>query len=148
MLQSVGLLLQRIQTLHSPDCTLKTFWYQQIDLRQCRILRGGRPIVDIDAADKCCLTMLHVKTMKAMKFQDDISSFSIDIFKDHHILVFDLTSMQDGTESIFHPKLVGEPLRLELNFNFPLEHVTELIELGERVSSAAVDKLSVAAKYI
>ena len=29
------------------------FWYQQFDLRQTRILRGGQPIVDFDAADNC-----------------------------------------------------------------------------------------------
>ena len=35
--------------------------------------------------------------------------------------------MQDATENCHYPELVGEPLRLELNFTFPLEHVTELI---------------------
>ena len=78
--------------------------------------------------------------MKAKNFQDDIPSIPIDNFKDHYILVFDLTSMQDATENCHYPELVGQPLRLELNFNSPLEHVTELIVLGERVSSVAVDK--------
>ena len=41
--------------------------------------------------------------------------------------MFDLTSMQDAAENCHHPELVGEPLRLELNFTFPLEHITELI---------------------
>ena len=31
------------------------FWYQQFDLRQIRILRGGQSIVDFDAADNCRL---------------------------------------------------------------------------------------------
>ena len=78
--------------------------------------------------------------MKAMNFQDDIPSFPINILKDHYVLVFDLISMQDATENCHNPELVGEPLRLELNFTFPLEHVTELIVLGERMSSVAVDK--------
>ena len=51
------------------------FWYQQFDLRQIRILRGGQPIVDVDAADNC---RLYVTTMKAMDFQDDIPSIPID----------------------------------------------------------------------
>ena len=72
--------------------------------------------------------------MKAMNFQDDIPSIPIDNIKDHYVLLFDLTSTQDATESCHYPKLVGEPLRLELNFTFPLEHVTELIVLGERMS--------------
>ena len=35
--------------------TENPFWYQQFDLRQMRILRGGQPIVDFDTADNCCL---------------------------------------------------------------------------------------------
>ena len=89
--------------------------------------------------------------MKAMNFQDDIPSIPIDNFKDHYVLVvllFDLTSRQDATENCHYPELVGEPLRLELNFTFPLEHVTELIVLGERMSSVAVDKFGVVGKNI
>ena len=71
-------------------------WYQQFDLRQIRILKGGQPIVDFDTADNC---RLYVTTMKAMNFQDDIPSIPIDDFKDHYVLVFDLTSMQDATEN-------------------------------------------------
>ena len=51
--------------------------------------------------------------------------------------------MQNATENCHHPELVGEPQRLELNFTFPLEHVTELIVLGERKSSVAFDKVGV-----
>ena len=40
--------------------------------------------------------------------------------------------MHDATEICHYLELVGEPLRLELNFTFPLEHVTELIVLEER----------------
>ena len=117
--------------------TKNPFWYQQFDLRQIRILRGGQPIVDFDTADNC---RLQVTTMKAMNFQDDIPSIPIDDFKDHYVLVFDLNSMQGATENFHHPELVGEPLRLELIFTNLLENVTELIVLGERMSSVAVDK--------
>ena len=125
--------------------TENPFWYQQFLLRQTRILRGGQPIVDFDAADNC---RLYVTTMKAMNFQDDIPSIPIDNFKDHYVLVFDLTSMQDATENCHYPEIVGEPLRLELNFTFPLEHVTELIVLGGRKSSVAVVKFGVVGKNI
>ena len=86
--------------------------------------------------------------MKAMDFQDDIPSIPNDNCKDHYVLVFDFTSMQDATENCPYPELVGEPLRLELNFTFPLEHVTELIVLGERMSSVAVDKFGVVGENI
>ena len=121
------------------------FWYQQFELRQIRILTGGQSIVDFDAADNC---RLYVTIMKAMIFQRDIHSILIDNFKDHYVLVFELTSMQEVTENCHYPKLVGEPLKLELNFTFPLEHVTELIVLGERMSLVAVDKFGVVGKNI
>ena len=105
---------------------------------------GGQPIVNFDAA----YCRLYVTTLKAMNFRDDIPSTPIDNFKDHYVLVFDLTSMQDATENCHYPELVGEPLRLELNFTFALEHVTELIVLGERMSSSAVDKFGVVGKNI
>ena len=41
-----------------------------------------------------------------------------------------------------------EPLRLGLNFTFPLEHVTELIVLGEGMSLVAVDKFGVVERNI
>ena len=123
--------------------TENPFWYQQFDLRQIRILRGGQPIVDYDTSDNC---HLYVTTMKAMNFQDDLPSIPIDSFQDHYVLVFVLTSMQDATEQCHYPELVGEPLGLELNFNTALEHLTEVMVLGERMFSVAVDKFGVVGK--
>ena len=120
--------------------TEKPFWYQQLELRRTRTLRGDQPIVDFDAADN---RRPNVTTMKAMNFQDVITSLPVDNFKDNYVLVFDLTPKQDATESCHYPKLVGEPMRLELNFTFHLELVTELIVLGERKPSVAVDKFGV-----
>ncbi len=37
--------------------TENTFWYQQIDFRQIRILRGGPPIVDFDSAVNCAVIL-------------------------------------------------------------------------------------------
>ena len=125
--------------------TENPFWYQQFDLRQVRILRGGQPIVDFDTADNC---HLYVTTMKAMNFQDDIPSIPIDDFKDNYVLVFDLTSLEDATENCHYLELVGESLRLEQNFTNPLDNVTELIVLGERMSSVAVDKFGVVGKNV
>ena len=76
--------------------TQNPFWYQPFDIRQFKILEGGQPIVEFDAADNC---RLYVAIMKAMNFQEDISSIPVDNSKDHYVLVFDLTSMQDNTEN-------------------------------------------------
>ena len=62
--------------------------------------------------------------------------------------MFDLTSMQDATENCHYPELVGEPLRLKLNFTFPIEHLSEFIVLGERKSSVAFDKFGNVGKNI
>ena len=64
--------------------TENPFWYQQIDLRQIKILRGGQSIVDFDTAGNC---RLYVTTMKAMNFQDAFPSIPIDDFKHHYVLV-------------------------------------------------------------
>ena len=125
--------------------TENPFWHQQFDLRQIRILRRGQPIVDFDIADNGCL---YVTTMKAMNFQGDIQSTSIDDFKDHYVMVFDLTSMQDATENLHYPELVGEPLRLEINSTYHHENVTELIVLGELKSLVVVDKFGVVGKNL
>ena len=84
--------------------------------------------------------------MKAMNFQDDIPSNAIDNLKDHYVLVFDLISTKSASDNCYYPELVGEPLRLELNFTFPLEHFTELIVLGKRMSLVAADKFSALGK--
>ena len=125
--------------------TENPFWHQQFDLGQIRIPEEGQPIVDIDTADNCCL---YVTTMKGLNFQDDIPSIPLDDFKDHYVLAFDLTSMQDATENCHYPELIGEPLRLELNFTQLLENVTELTVLGERMSSVAADKFGVVGKNL
>ena len=114
-------------------------------LTQIRILRGAQPNVDFDTADNF---RLYVTTMKAMKFQDDIPSTPLGDFKDHYMLVFDLPFMQDATENCQYPELVGEPLRLELNFTNPFENVTELIVLGDWMSSVAVDKFGVVGRNV
>ena len=125
--------------------TENPFWYQQCDIRQIRTLRVGQPILDFDTPNKCSL---YVTTMKEMNFQVDLPWIPIDDFKDHFVLVFDLTSTQDSTENCHYPELVGEPLRLLLNFTQPLENVAELVVLGERMSSIAVDKFGVVRKNV
>ena len=54
--------------------------------------------------------------------------------------------MQDATENYHYLEPVGEPLRLELNVTHPLENVTGLIVLGERMSSNAVEEFGVVGK--
>ena len=120
--------------------TENPLWYQLFGLRQIRIIRVGQLILDFDAAD----TFRHyVTTIKAINFQDDISSIPIDNFKDHDVLVFDLTSIQVATEHCHHPEQVGEALSMEPNFAFLFEYNTELIVLAEGMSSVEIDNFGV-----
>ena len=121
------------------------FWYQQFVLRDIRILRVRQPLVYHDATDNC---RLYVTTVKAMNFQDNILSIPKDIFKDHYVLLFNLTSRQDATEHCHYRELIGEPLTLALYFSSPQENVTEVIAFGERMSSVAVDKFGVVGKNL
>ena len=120
--------------------TENPIWYQQFDLRQIRILKSHPPYVDFDAADNCCL---YFSTRKPMNFKNFIPSTPIDNSNYHFELVFDLSSKEDATENCQYPELVGEPLRLELNFTSPIENVTQYTVLGERTFSVAIDKLCV-----
>ena len=56
--------------------------------------------------------------------------------------------MRDATEQYHYPELIVEPPRLELYFTSPLENVTEVIVLGERMSCVAVDKFGVVGKNL
>ena len=104
MLPFVELRLQWTQTLPSLVLFTKNpFQYQQFDHRQNRILRRGQANVDFDTADNC---RLYVTTMKAMNFQDDIPSTPTDDFKDHYVLVIDLTSMKEATENCHYPDML------------------------------------------
>ena len=114
-------------------------------LRDIRLLGGEQPIVHDDTTDNC---RLYVTTMKAMNFQGDNPSIPVDNFKDLSVLVFDLTSTQDASEHRHYPELIREPLRFELCFSSPLENVTEVIVLGERMSSVAVDKFGIMGKNL
>ena len=86
--------------------------------------------------------------MKALNFQVDIPSIPINNFNNPYVLVFDLTSIQDATEHCHYTELIGEPLRLELYFSSALESITEVIVLGERMSSVAVDMFGVVGKNL
>ena len=87
-------------------------------------------------------------TRKPLKFHDDIPSILNDNFKHHYVLVFDLISLQHANDIYHYPELFREPLMLDINFSFPLKHVTEFIALGKRISPVAVDRFGVVRRKI
>ena len=121
------------------------FNYQQFHLRELRIIRGGRAIISLDTTSPC---RPYVTTMKARQFNEDFPALPMEDFQNHYILVFDLTSLQDAAEHLHYPELSGESLRLEMFFQFPLEQVTEVIVLGERLSNVQIEKFGTVAKNV
>ena len=86
--------------------------------------------------------------MKAMNFNEEISALPHNLYQNHYVLVFDLTSLQDAGESIHCPELSGESIRLEMFFDRSLRSVTELIVLGERMSTVKIDQFGTVAKNV
>ena len=76
-----------------------------------------------------------------MKFQSDVPSIPIDSCRHQHVLMFQLISLRDTTENAIIIGKIGESLRLELNFTFPLEQTTEVFALGQRLSAVALEKM-------
>ena len=117
--------------------------YQYFVLRQIEKIRANQPFVDLDVADYCCL---YVTTRNTSIFQDGITSIVIDSFENHYVLMFDLTSMRDATENCYYSELAEEPVRLQLSFNFRVQHVSVLIVSRDRIWSFAVYKFVAIAK--
>ena len=86
--------------------------------------------------------------MKAMNFNEEIPALPHNLFQNHYVLVFDLTSLQEAGENIHYPELSGESIRLEMFFDRPLRSVTELIVLGERMSTVKIDQFGTVAKNV
>ena len=69
--------------------TENPFWYQTNILRQVWIRRGCQSGLNFDAADNC---RSYITAIKTMNCQDDFPSIPTDQFKNHFVLVLDLTS--------------------------------------------------------
>ena len=82
------------------------FQWQKLEMTQNRLLSGGHPILDFDAADNC---RLYIATMTEMNLQENINSIAIDKFIEHYVVVFDSTSKQDAIGNCQYPELVEEP---------------------------------------
>ena len=83
--------------------------------------------------------------MKAMNFNEEVLALPNNLFQNHYVLVFDLTSLQDAGENIHYPELSGESIRLEMFFDHPLGNVTEEITLGERMFTVKIDQFGTVA---
>ena len=106
-------------------------------MRELRIIRGGRAIISLDTTSPC---RPYVTTMNAMQLNKDFPAIPMEDFLNQYILL--------AAEQLHYPELSGESLRLEIFFQFPMEQVTEVIALGERLSNIQMDKFGTVAKNV
>ena len=83
-----------------------------------------------------------------MNFNEEIPALPNNLFQNHYVLVFDLTSLQDAGEKIHHPELSGESIRIEIFFDRPLRNMKEIIILGERMSTVEIYQFGTVAKNV
>ena len=57
--------------------------------------------------------------MKAMNINEEVSALPKNLFQNHYVLVFDLTSLQDAGKNIRYPELSGEIFQIEKFFRLP-----------------------------
>ena len=91
------------------------FNYQQFHLRELRNIRVGRAIVSLDTTSH---RRPFLTTMEVVLFNKNFPALSMEDFQNHYILVFDLTSQQDGAEQLRYPEFSGESLLVEKFFSY------------------------------
>ena len=113
------------------------YHYQKFDLREIRVFRGNVPVVshntEIDV-------FTYSNTVENLNIKSDGNGIPVDHYKDHFIMVFDLTPTREADSDVYFPDLVGEPLRIELYFTEALTNAIEVVFLGEKLTSVLINK--------
>ena len=117
--------------------------YQKFGLRELKIVRGGGAILSVDTTNDCAA---YITTMKAMCFREEIPALPNNLFQIDSVIIFDPASLQDAGKNFNYLELSGESIRLEVFFDRPLRSVTELIVLGERMSTVEIDQYGMVAE--
>ena len=78
--------------------------------------------------------------MKSLNFSDDGPGITLNEYNEQFILVIDLTSISQADTEIYYPELVGAGIRVQLYFTNPLVRTTEVILLGEKLSTIFINK--------
>jgi hypothetical protein len=116
--------------------TTNPFHYQKFGLREVKIIRNGIPLVSLNTQND---VYAYRTTLKSLNFTHDGPNIFLEDYPNHYILVFDLTSTAESTMDVIYPEL-GGAIRIELYFDTGLTDATELLLLGERLSTIYIDK--------
>ena len=112
-------------------------------MRELRTVHGGRALVSIDIRNDC-----NICNKANKKFNEKAPALPTHQFQNPYLLVFDLTSLQDGGESIYYPEISVESNQLEMFNDRPIKNVTEIIVLGDRMRTVKTDQFGTVAKNV
>jgi hypothetical protein len=111
------------------------FSYKNFNLSRLVLNRNGIPIYDVKIKDGGYVRMFHT-TLKSLHFDHDGPGVSLtEFYKNHFVMVFDLTSTLQSNTQVYHPELVGGAIRLELLFSKALEKSVEVLTIGEHLNT-------------
>ncbi len=83
------------------------FWFQKLNLRKVKNIRGSQALVDLDARENF---EAFVTTLKALKFNDDRPGFKKEDYENRYVLTFDLTSTQEANVTMYLPEVLAAPM--------------------------------------
>lgn len=116
---------------------LNPFHYQTFGLERIVLYRNGTVLFDNSLKDGG-IVQLYSNTLRNLHFDHNSPGIALKEYKDHFVIVYDLTSTQQSNSQVYYPELVGGSLRLELIFKEALKDSIEVLVLGEQLTTLYV----------
>ena len=113
---------------------MNQFHYQPFGLQRIVLYRNGNVLFDNSLKDGG-MAQVYYNTIRNLHYNHDSPGIPLKDYKNHFVIVYDLTSTQQSHNQVYYPELVGGALRLELTFEKALEQSIQLFILGEQLSS-------------
>lgn len=117
--------------------TQNPFHYQTFGLQRIVLYRNGTVLFDNSLKDGG-IVQLYSNTLRNLHFDHNSPGISLQEYKNHFVIVYDLTSTQQSNSQVYYPELVGGALRLELTFEEALKQSIEILVLGEQLTTVYV----------
>ena len=116
---------------------LNPFHYQTFGLQRIVVYRNGQALFDNSLRDGGLVQLYH-NTVRNLHYKHDGPGIGLRNYKDHFVVVYDLTSTAESNNEIYYPELVGGSIRLELTFEKALDKSVEVFLLGEQLNTVYV----------
>ena len=96
------------------------FHYRDFGLQRLILYRNGNAIYNISMKEGGHVQLYH-NTLKSLHFYHDGPNVPLEQYKNHFVMVSDLTSTQQSNDQVYYPELIGGALRLEMVFEQALK---------------------------